>query len=44
MSRKNRVPESAWLLDGLGAALLVLGAVAAGVIGALVWLAVGVPV
>lgn len=44
MSGRDRAPESAWLLDGLGAALLVLGAMTVGVIGALVLLAVGVPV
>lgn len=36
--------ESAWLLDALGAALLVLGTLVVGVVGTLGWLAFRVPV
>lgn len=44
MSAREEEPESGWLLDGLGAAVLVLAAFAVGSIAALVWITVMVPV
>jgi hypothetical protein len=44
MSGERHEPESTWLLDGLGAAALVIGAVAVGFLVGLVWVSLRVPV